>query len=452
MRSCAVERRTGCGVRTMRALVCCVGALLACAAGCRTQQAREERQEIDLLQLRGELQRHDAAERNRIGGSIVQRMKTVSEEARAAGREPVFDVLVLSGGGEYGAFGAGFLNGWHDAEDRGEPTARPDGFDLVTGVSTGAMIAPFAFVGEADAYDQAVELYASASQRDLAILRDLFFFLPWRPSFYRNDGLGHELDRQLNAPVASNGSSLAEQLALGHAENRPLLVGTTNLDLGRFQIWDLAAIAADAVDYPSLDVDPDETRTEQIRDVLLASSAIPAAFEPVDLGGTWHADGGASEQLFLGADRTFISRLDELWAHAHRSGDGTTAAVPPMPRIRVWIVVNNALQAQPEFTRRHWLKNARRSIETLVTSSTLFSLREIAALADEAERDHGVHIDVRYVSIPASFPRGDGDEIFNNELMLQLIRLGIEMGLEHERHWRSADELPGYRPQAYERD
>ncbi len=50
------------------------------------------------------------------------------------------ELLGISGGGENGAFGAGLLNGWTERGDRPE-------FFLVTGISTGALSAPFAFPG-----------------------------------------------------------------------------------------------------------------------------------------------------------------------------------------------------------------------------------------------------------------------------------------------------------------
>ena len=79
----------------------------------------------------------------------IRRFRTEYEIELSSGIQQSYDILVLSGGGELGAFGAGFLSGWGDVQDK--EFSRPD-FDSVSGVSTGALIAPFAFVGTGKAY------------------------------------------------------------------------------------------------------------------------------------------------------------------------------------------------------------------------------------------------------------------------------------------------------------
>jgi hypothetical protein len=214
--------------------------------------------------------------------------KMVEKERRSLGAKaataplPPVTFLAISGGGDYGAFGAGLLCGW---TARG---TRPQ-FRLVTGVSTGALSAPFAFLGPD--YDYALEkVYTTTSVNDI--------FEPRNPlvAAISADALTDSaplramisgfLDRRMIARIAEE-----------YAKGRLLLVMTTNLDQGRPVIWDIGAIAASG--HP-------KTR-EFIVEILMASAAIPGVFPPVMLdvshGGVeyqeMHVDGGAMAQAFL---------------------------------------------------------------------------------------------------------------------------------------------------------
>jgi predicted acylesterase/phospholipase RssA len=195
------------------------------------------------------------------------------------GRE--HDYLVLSGGGGNGAFGAGLLAGWTAHGSRPE-------FQIVSGVSTGALIAPFAFLGPA--YDGTLrDVYTRYSTEDLVESRSLL-------SIVRGDAalstarlralIAHYLDDAVIAAIAAEG-----------ARGRSLFVGTTNLDAGRPVVWDITRIAAHGT----------PAARELIYDVILASTAIPGAFPPVMIQveahglryDEMHVDGGVTSQLFL---------------------------------------------------------------------------------------------------------------------------------------------------------
>src|SRR5512139_2627309 len=92
----------------------------------------------------------------------IESYRREQEQLAASGRSgqlPPAVFLAVSGGGDNGAFGAGLLCGWTAAGDR--PV-----FKLVTGISTGALIAPFAFLGSA--YDaQLKEFYTTTSPKDI---------------------------------------------------------------------------------------------------------------------------------------------------------------------------------------------------------------------------------------------------------------------------------------------
>jgi hypothetical protein len=190
-------------------------------------------------------------------------------------------VLALSGGSDKGAYDAGLLNGWTKRGDR-------PSFDIVTGVSTGALIAPFAFLGpEEDATLTAI--YTGISGRDVYKQRVL------------RGVLGGEslLD---SAPLADliaryATPALIERVAAEHRRGRRLLVMTANLDAQRGVIWDMGAIASSG----------SPRRLGLFRQVLLASASIPAAFPPVRIEVTangrifeeMHVDGGTVAGFFV---------------------------------------------------------------------------------------------------------------------------------------------------------
>src|SRR5262249_6152797 len=136
--------------------------------------------------------------------------------------------LAISGGGDNGAFGAGLLNGWTRAGTR--PT-----FKLVTGVSTGALIAPFAFLGPA--YDETLKMiYTSVSLKDIATER-------WILDVFFGDAMAD------TAPLAALVKRTVTQevldaIAAEYAKGRMLLIGTTNLDARRAVVWNVTEIAA----------------------------------------------------------------------------------------------------------------------------------------------------------------------------------------------------------------
>ena len=189
--------------------------------------------------------------------------------------------LAISGGGANGAFGAGLLLGWTDSGTRPE-------FTMVTGISTGALISPFAFLGPA--YDaQLKEIYTGVSTKDILTARNLLTGLT-------SDALADSTPLQdlISKYVTPQ---LMEALAVESRKGRSLWVGTTNLDASRPVIWNITRIAASG----------QPKSLELIHKVLLASASIPVAFPPVlfevEADGQrydeLHVDGGGASQIFL---------------------------------------------------------------------------------------------------------------------------------------------------------
>ena len=190
--------------------------------------------------------------------------------------------LVISSGGVEGAFGAGLLAGWTAAGTRPE-------FQLVTGVSAGAMIAPFAFLGPA--YDFALrEIYSHYSTSDLVERRGVFEALAG-DAVLDTTPLRRLIDRYL-------GDEEVARIAAEGRRGRKLLIGTTHLNAARPVVWDLTRIAASGA----------PNARQLLGDLILASCSIPGVFPPVritvEAGGVQfdelHVDGGVTAQLFLG--------------------------------------------------------------------------------------------------------------------------------------------------------
>jgi predicted patatin/cPLA2 family phospholipase len=210
------------------------------------------------------------------------RAEIFAEQLRASGldRQPI-RYLAISGGGPQGAYGAGLLCGW---TQRG---TRPE-FMHVTGISTGALTAPFAFLGPD--YDHVLKaVYTTIETKDLIRKRSLLAALT-SDAFSDTTGLYQVIQRYVTDDVL-------DAIAREHRRGRRLWIGTTNLDLMQPVYWNIGAIADS--DLPN--------RTNLIHKVLLASASIPGAFPPVYFnvrakdGNTYdemHVDGGIATQVF----------------------------------------------------------------------------------------------------------------------------------------------------------
>ena len=191
--------------------------------------------------------------------------------------ERTYFVLAISGGGSNGAYGAGLLNGWSRSGTR--PV-----FKIVTGISTGAIMAPFAFLGSK--YDDVLKvIYTKYSTKDVMQIR-----LPFIDSFASTQPLERIIERYFDA-------KLLKEIALAHKGGRRLYVGTTNLDAQRLVVWDMGKLAsignADAL--------------KLFRKIILASSSVPIISPPVFINvevndkkyDEMHVDGGISKQVFF---------------------------------------------------------------------------------------------------------------------------------------------------------
>ncbi|AHF00221.1 patatin-like phospholipase family protein [Thioalkalivibrio paradoxus] len=360
-------------------------------------------------------------QRERIATRLLQRLETRHAQQQAAGQadQPfTYEILMLSSGGQYGAFGVGVLQGWSQVTDA---SARRPEFDLVTGVSTGALIAPFALLGTDDSIRRINQLYHEASDR-LALLRGIFFFLPWQPSFFDNRPLAERIEIEVDTHTVRG-------IAEAHEQHRKLLLGSTDLDLGRFRIWDLGPQAVRALATDDADT---------LHRMLLSSASIPGVFPPVAIDGALYADGAAAQAAFVGLDRKEIVQVFREFAA--RNPDA------PMPRLRFWVIVNGYLDAKPELTQAAWVPVVRRSVAVLTSYSMRVTLRHMQFGAELLAQDLNTDVDFRYLAVPHDLELPESQHrLFDQELMHRLAAEGFRLGRDPS-SWRSqalAPEIPG---------
>ena len=296
--------------------------------------------------------------------------------------------LAISGGGENGAFAAGLLLGWTAAGDRPE-------FTVVTGISAGALVAPFAFLGPE--YDHVLaQVSVELTAKDVFKKRRLIQGL-------RSDGMAST--RPLQALIAQYvDEEVMEKIAEQHRRGRALNIGTANLDSMRPVVWRIGVIANSG--HPQA--------LKLIRQILLASASIPGAFSPVlievEAGeqsyDEMHVDGGAASQVFLypiGLDYDEV--LDKL-------------EIPGRPK--VYIIRNARLDPMYEQVKPKTLRVAGRAISSIIRTQGIGDLYRIylATLRD------GLDFNLAY--IPKDFTeKANGD--FDTEYMRKLYKLAFDM-------------------------
>lgn len=333
-------------------------------------------------------------------------MKEMSLRVEAGERGPLPPAyyLAISGGGADGAYGAGLLCGWTATGTRPE-------FKVVTGISTGALTAPFAFCGSA--YDEKLrQVYTSVTTKQIAKARGFV-------AVFNNDAL---MD---TAPLRVLMKKLVDEemmkaIAKEYGRGRLLLIATTDLDANRGVIWNVGAIAASG--HPRA--------LELIHDILIASAAIPAAFPPVmidvEAGGKkyqeMHVDGGTKAQLFLYPPSLELKKVAEA--------DG-------VKRDRVaYLIRNSRLDPDWADVQRATLTIAGRAISSLIQTQGIGDLYRIYLVT----RRDGVAYNLAF--IPPTFtmkPKEDFDPVYMKALFDVAYKRATAPG-----GYPWSDEPPGY--------
>lgn len=274
--------------------------------------------------------------------------------------------LLLSGGGSHGAWGAGFLSGWRQQGD--------SPFLVVTGVSTGALQATHAFLGD---YDELYELYTTSD--DSSIWKSRFFLsLPFANSLRTVKPMRALLKRYIK-------EADVERVA-AQAGKRLLCVGSVELQSGRLTEWNLTEIARRMSAAP----EGSEERTywfDLYHEVIIASAAVPVVFPPVafQVGSDElvHVDGGVRASLFI-AFRNVLAAYDSLRSTALANDAGA-----PWQNAQVYMIVNGKLAVAPATPRDRIIPVATRAL-SLVTAQTSFgSVYEVEFMLREREDQTG---------------------------------------------------------------
>ena len=294
----------------------------------------------------------------------------------------VNSMLAISGGGDNGAFGAGLLVGWSERGDR--PL-----FKIITGVSTGALIAPFIFLGD----DRTVtQIITTIDKDDVYKQRPLLDGLT-------SDALSDTTPLQTLIATYLDAGVVA-RIAEESRHGRALVVITTNLDAGVPVLWDIGAIAESGSPQAA----------DLIRKILLASASVPGLFPPVLFDVTLHgaryqelhADGGASVQTFL-----YPPGLH---------------AIGELRPVTAYVIRNGRFTPDWQQVERSTLSIANRAVSTLTTNS---GLGDIYRMYELSERD-GVRFQLAYIGDDFGEPHPAAD--FDHNYLVKLFEYGRAKG------------------------
>lgn len=323
---------------------------------------------------------------------------------RAAHTLPEAHYLAISGGGPDGAFGAGILCGWSERGDRPQ-------FKIVTGTSTGALMAPFVFVGPE--YDDVLrDVYTNVSTKDIVRSRGVIGGL-------FSDGLSDTTPlRRLVARYVDE--RFLCRVAEESRKGRILILVTTDIDAQRPVVWSMGAIARSG--HPS--------SLQLFRDVMVASASIPGVFPPVMIrveadGSVFeemHVDGGVTSQVFLYPASFSFSHLGDHSADTRER--------------HVYVIRNAKVGPEPARVARRSVPIAFRAISTLIKNQGVGDLYRIylGSLRDG--------IDYKLAFIPHTFA-AEPRESFDQRYMRQLFELGRSMAVDG---YPWLDAPPGFEP------
>lgn len=357
---------------------CLVGLMAIALAGCVSTGAHRTPVPLALMQVAS------------VGGSAPLRYwgddpDFVSSHRRIKpGSDGRVDYLALSGGGINGAYGAGYLVGWTQGRKRPE-------FEVVTGISVGAIMAPLAFLGPQ--YDERLQRVFSSLTEASNPATNFLSALLGAPSIMSNAPVLAAIRTVVDEP-------LLDEVAKAHREGRRLYIGTTDFDAQRPVIWDIGAIANSGL----------PNRLQLVHNILLASAAVPGVFPPVLIKVTaqgqqfeeLHVDGGLTQQVLL------------LPGGFGRAANGTTA--------RLYVIFNGVIAPTPANVQMTSMSLLQRAVPTLLKYLGRANLVELANSARQSGASY------RITAIPAEFP--ESRNVFGSPQWLEaLYGYGYQSGL-----------------------
>ena len=339
---------------------------------------------------------------NDVVETAVERLIDSQREAKRTLGAPevaTIDYLLMSTGGQYGAFGSGFLAGW----SRNPVTPRPD-FNVVTGASAGGILAPLAFLGSG--YDDRLPFRGGLGIDAVARKRS-------GPELLASNSLFDPAPYEALVRRTVDGR-MVQDLAARSDDGTKVFVGTVNLDTGLFDIIDLGLMA-----------DTERNAEKCIEEAILATSAIPLVFPPRHVNGDLFADAGLRDHLFLNAVREGIRRA---------TARGATV------RTNAYIIINGDLGGEGGRIENSIPGIAARSISIASDEGLRKSVLEILRLAELTKWDIKA-IAAHNVDLSACDQAADGGDLFSACVTERLFAAGEAYGASAEIPWLTADEL-----------
>lgn len=330
------------------------------------------------------------AEHRALRDTVIERL--VRRVAKRGDR--TIDVLMLSGGGQNGAFGAGFLRGWQQRSADSMPR-----FDLVTGISTGALQAPYALLGTRSAIDTITALYSRAA-KSFAPSLDWWFWIRPTGGLVNTKRFDRTIAQTFDGP-------LRDELRAAFANDQQLVFGTTDFDLGIGRAWSMGD-----------ELGSSRESVERTHQLLKGATAIPGIFPPVMVDGHLQADGGVIENILP------LLTFDDY----ARLGQRLQARGLTDVSVRVWVIMNLWTHGEPKVIK----PSSRRSISSRSTSllfyahqpATLASLDNLARAV--SARVPGVRMQVKVAAIPSAESVSPGaSALFERRFMQRLDSLGF---------------------------
>ena len=307
------------------------------------------------------------------------------------------NIIELSGGGQNGAFGAGFLKGWRKTGTRPE-------FDVVTGVSTGALLATHAFLGT-PADDAVLEklftqTYPSKIYRKRGVLSGILDLITGGRSFFDTSPMAAMIDEVIDMDVL-------RRVAKAHDNNRRLWVGTTNMDYDQTWVWSMSAIAKQG----------DQEALELYKKVLRASASPPIAFPPVEIDGHLFADGSVRQNIVV------VGLTGTVLPMSSKFGPGNK------------YVIRNGKDSKEPYAIQNAAVNMVGPALNIMMNNSMDTVLLRSYLAARIH-DYNFHI----TSIPKEVASGNNILAFNNQEMRNAFDAGFALA-QQENAWRTAPKM-----------
>lgn len=323
----------------------------------------------------------------------------IRSESRSGSQMPRRTVLCLSGGGCYGAYSAGVLCGWTQNGDR-------PNFDVVTGVSTGALIAPFVFLGPQ--YDTELKKFYTTLRSS-----DVYRITPFRVILGEAVATNSPLARTVDAALTPE---IVAAIGAEHRKGRRLYIGTTELEGRRFVEWNLGAFADRGT--------PEDVKA--MKAILLGSAAIPGFFPPSEIAVTVdgkkyierHIDGGTSQALFF--HPPYVA--NELTSDPANNS---------LANVDVYAVIAGKLYADPSTVKQRIFNISSSSIDIVLYAQTRGDLQRLWTLSELSG------MNFHMTAIPAGFKAPASATDFDPVLMTKMFDEGVRQ-MKTNQAWRTS--------------